>query len=148
MPRADLVNLSHMENTMEWVCKKFNGTVEDVMVANDKVNMDKVQAFCEGGMNAEQLADSLAEFPKTLQAKDYKHMARKMKKSMNMTKQVTNTGGNYLPYDDVEDDGVSGQILQRFGALALLYAVLCSFTLLYTVLLSSYFGLLYYCSFL
>ena len=102
MPRADLVNLSHMENTMEWVCKKFNGTVEDVMVANDKVNMDKVQAFCEGGMNAEQLADSLAEFPKTLQAKDYKHMARKMKKSMNMTKQVTNTGGNCLPYDDVK----------------------------------------------
>ena len=87
---------------MEWVCNKFNGTVEDVMIANDKDNGDKVRVFCEGGMNAEQLADSLAELPKALQAKDFKHMARKLKKDMNMTKQATNTGGNYLPYDDVK----------------------------------------------
>ena len=100
MPRADHVTKKDVEKTLEWMFSKINKEVETQQLDAEEKNQHLLSEFQQGKIATQELANSFQQVPGRLASKDFEHVARKFCKNARVTKQATNTSGNYLTFDD------------------------------------------------
>lgn len=102
MPRAEFVSGRDLTSSVEWLRRKFNEELKKEAVEVKKRNRDRLSSFVGEEIGAEKLIDDFEEVPQEIKVQDFKHLAKKIKKTYSYTKQSCNTSGNYLSYNDVK----------------------------------------------
>lgn len=102
MPRADHVTKAHLSSTIQWVIGKYNQKIEEESSKMEEHNEELVKAFIEEKISSEELANRFQAAPCKIKAKAIGHLAKKVEKKQNVSRQSCNTSGNYLPFDDIQ----------------------------------------------
>lgn len=100
MPRAEHVTKKDVVTTCGWLIDKVNEAIGEVSESNYRENQQLLQAFVSGEVDEKTLASSWKYDQRKMNVKQLNHFAQKFLKKKHITKQSTNTAGNYLEFDD------------------------------------------------
>ena len=102
MPRSEHVTKKCLASSLEWLVQELNKEIahqqEDVKEANEQL----IQSYARGELSLEDMTANWKASPKEIKAKKMTHLAQKFCKKTSLTKQMCNTSGNYLAFDDVQ----------------------------------------------
>ena len=122
MPRSEMVKVTDVAHTLEWICRRVNAAIGEQSAHASEENKQLLAAFVRQEITEEELATSWKTPQKPVKVKSFKSYAKKFLKSNGYTKQATNTAGNYLSYDDGKMEEWHGLI---FTEVVLRCAAIC-----------------------